>query len=282
MRAEAERLGEAESEINQGSNRLSIMLAGTVLPHHEFLDVGAGENTGLRDHYRSPEVNAVYTAVDVREDAVEHRRQTDDARSRSLVMNVREGLSFPDNSMHVVHARYLSAYFPGGTPAKPEAYDAPGAPQEPRDRMQLFEELYRVTMSGGRMVVVDYDWSRVRGSWAVEQLRDMGIDYIKGFDADLGRTLDRELLQQFHGRGAQFEAYRQDFPHTTDYTPLLKLRPIITRGLLQEADGERLSAMANQLFDNIQAEADSPNPPGYTYPPAVGVAVLKPARWGSY
>lgn len=281
MRAEADRLGEAESEINQASNRLSIMMAGDVGPHHEFLDVGAGENTGLRDHYRAPAIDAMYTALDVRPEAVARRQETDDIRSRSIVMDIREGLHLPDASMHVVHARYVSAYFEGGMPTKPEAYDDdPSAPDEPRDRQRLFEELYRVTAPGGRMVVIDYDWSRARGSWAVEQLRNMGIDYISRFDADLGRTLGQELQRQFHGRGAQVITQRHDFPHTTDYTPLLKLRPIITQGLLLEPNGAELSQAAAELFDHIQAEANSPNPPGYAFPSAVGVAVLKPGRWG--
>lgn len=254
-RREGERLAALDA-INTTSHEWTAGVIGDLHPGQIVFDLGAGESTALRNYVRSYP-GAIYIAQDVRPEAGA-AHEGGDHLTTFIHGDVREGLILPPDSLDVAHARYLLAFFDEET------------------RRRIIGQLYEATAPGGRMVVTDYDWRVVTGSEDIERLRDLGLA-IDLFTADYGAVSAAEIADVVPD-DAGVAAARLQFEPLTDYEPLLKLRPVITSGLLNETDGERLSAQASELFDRLEAEAQRPDRPAYLWPDAVTVIVTKPER----
>lgn len=227
----------------------SIDTLGEIEIGSSLLDIGAGENPGLRD-YADYQL-ATYLAFDIRLDALaEHA-----AKGAIAVEGDARHLPFTDDSIDTAHGRFVLGHL------------------SPDSRKQMVDETLRVVKPGGKAIFIDYDWTAVSGSPAVNAIRDFTIENIKLFDAAYG-SKSKDEIEQLIGKQAVTET-RLKSPLLTDYAPLLGLRQITLIGLEKQQSDPELAKQAEAIFDMLEAEAVSDNPPGFYMPDMVAVTVQK-------
>lgn len=251
-KAEGERLA-ADTYVSSALNDFSLRISGRLDYLSSFVDIGCGENTGLEELMRGRSVS--YIGYDCR--SVRMAVTPKNVKSRVEEFNIRMG--FP-SGLHgsVVHVRNLIAHL------------------DRNIRINVLSRLWRTVHVGGRLVVIEEDWSSVRGSDAVERLREMLLRQADFFDADYGKLmLERELGRAVDGRCSDCFVMRHEFPVVRDYGPLLALAPVIKAGFAMQPNGNELVAQARSCFERIREESRRKNPPGYRWPNAVGAVAIK-------
>jgi hypothetical protein len=244
----------ADTYVSEALDEFSLRLAGNLFRRNYFIDIGCGENTGLERLVCG--ARATYAGFDCRTDL--ERQTTLSEAGPVAVCNVRYLPS--SRQVDFVHARNVIAHI------------------DKRVRAGVISQLLQRIKRGGRLIVIDEDWSSVRGSDAVVGLRDILLQEAVFFDADYGRNmLERDVNSAIGVGRSEYFMLRREFETSCDYAPLLALRPIIKAGFAMQ-DGpanqkEQLIAEVDKLFGDIRAEARRKSPPGYRWPTAVGVVV---------
>lgn len=230
---------------------VSIEAIGPLPKESVVLDIGAGENPGLRNY--TLESEAHYVPLDIRpEPLMEHQRYD----TAPLLLDARDLSSVP-SIVDVVHSRFVLGHF------------------NPADRQKVVDESLKTLKPGGKAVFIDYDWTAMHGSEAVNRLRDFNLNEITIFDAGFGATSTEEISQIVGNTVKSIETKRTSPPVQTDYRPMLALRQITLRGLAAQNAPEEKVKEAESIFDDLELEAKSPHSLGFFMPDMVAVILYK-------
>jgi ubiquinone/menaquinone biosynthesis C-methylase UbiE len=230
--------------------QVSIEALGTISQDDKILDIGAGENPTLRGYIQQHGGN--YIASDIRFEATAEQLQG----GALAVQGDAKNLAFSNESLNATHARFVLGHFPA------EA------------RKQLVSEALRVLKPGGKAVLIDYDWTKMHGSDAVNAVRDFTLNNITIFDASYGSKSQNEI-QEFVGEEVAVSEVRKSPPLMTEYAPLISLRQVTLAGLERQQSSNELKQQASQIFDLVEQEAASADAPGFYMPDMVTVVVTK-------
>ena len=247
LQAESERLRTFDMP-----TQVSIEAISDVQPGTAVLDIGSGENPSLNKYVHDRD--ATYVAFDIRAGALAEQQ----AEGALALMGDARELPIADESLDVVHARFVLGHF--STP----------------DRAQIMNEAMRCLKPDGKAVFIDYDWTAMHGSDAINQLRDFTIQNIGVFDAAYGARSTSETAANLSG-AADVTELRKSSPLLADYTGPLKLREITLKGLEASHADTSLVAEANAIFNALEAESRSDDAPGFYMPDMVATIVHKPA-----
>lgn len=251
----------SNSFVNQALDDLSIKAMGDIGRRDSVWDIGCGENNGLQ--LRVLDLEASYTGLDLRD--IKDQREVEVVQDKKtatfLQHNIRMRIPTTTRAVQVVHVRNLLAHF------------------EQRPRLWLIARLKNMVAAGGRLVIIEEDWSSVRGSKHVEALRDLLLSATY-FNARYGRTLFSEVSSVVGANTNRVFALRHHFEITYDYEPLLALAPIVIAGLRLQSVGSkdmeaRMVSEARRIFRAIHSESGRKKPPGYKWPDAVAAVMIK-------
>lgn len=251
----------SNSFVNQALDNLSVKAMGDIGRRDSVWDIGCGENNGLQ--LRVLDLEASYTGLDLRD--IKDRRKVEVAQGKKTVTflqhNIRMIIPTTTRAVQIMHVRNLLAHF------------------EQQPRLWLIARLKKMIVAGGRLVIIEEDWSSVRGSKHVEALRDLLLSATY-FNARYGRTLFSEVSSVVDANTNRVFGFRHHFEITCDYEPLLALAPIIIAGLRLQSEGNkdieaRMVSEARRIFRAIRSESGRKRPPGYKWPDAVAVVMIK-------
>lgn len=229
----------------------SIRAIGMLQPGEVLLDIGAGESQVLGAWAAGQ--SGRYVAYDIRHTPL--MEQT--SAGRWAVEGDARSLPFSNSSAQIAHARFVLAHF------------------KEEDRRQIFSEAMRVVKPGGNAVFIDYDWIAMRGTDAVNNLRDFTLGNIPIFDAGFGAR-SAEELKEYGGDAMVVEEQRTCSPLLIEYSPMLSLQQVTLSALRNVCAGESRIAEAISIFADIRTEASLHTPPGFYMPDMVAIVVGKP------
>lgn len=243
---EAERLATFDIPTKISLDAIGSMAVGSTL-----LDIGAGENPGIRSYALGHDVR--YIPYDVRFDPlVSHKTEAalpvqGDARS----------LPFVDSSIDSAHARFVLAHF------------------NPEDRKQITQEAWRVVKPEGSLTLVDYDWTTIKGSQAMEALRDITLREVKIFDASFGVNSLNEIASILPN--ANIREKRVSSPLLNDYGPVIGLKSVTMAALEASGADNGIKSQTLSVFEDLLAESQSNQPAGFIMPDMVAIQITKRA-----
>lgn len=249
--ANAVELGDESKRLREFDmpTKISIDAIGPLRPESVLLDIGAGENPGLREY--ALDSDAHYVPLDIREEPLKEHQQFDTA---PLLADARD-LSFIESGIvDVVHSRFVLGHLP----------------QE--GRTSMVSGSLKTLKPGGKAVFIDYDWTSMHGSDAVNKLRDFTLSEITIFDAGFGAK-SAEELSAIAGDTVSLESKRTSPPLQKDYRPMLGLRQVTLKGLEVQGASEDKIKTAEEIFDAIAKEAESEQAPGFYMPDIVSVTI---------
>lgn len=257
--AESVRLA-SNSFVTRALDDLSVEAMGNIGRGDWVWDIGCGEHGGLQSRVLA--LKASYAGRDSR--YVKDKRNVKYGTTATFgIQNVRHLTTsiVSWERIQIVHARNLLAHF------------------ERPLRLELIAKFKHIVTVGGRLVIIDEDWSGARGSNQVEALRDLLLSATY-FNARYGRTLFSEVNSVVDPNVDRVFGLRHYFKNTCDYEPLLALAPVVIAGLRLQSKGdkdaeEHMVSNARRIFKKIRAESRRKNPPGYRWPDAVAVVTLK-------
>lgn len=246
------------SFVTRALDDLSVKAMGNIGRGNLVWDIGCGEHIGLQS--RALGLEASYTGIDLRGIKAQ-RKVTYSKIATFLQHNIRLSVPAMPGGVQIVHARNLLAHF-----------------EQPL-RLSLIAKLKNLVAVGGRLVLIDEDWSSARGSNQVEALRDLLLSATY-FNARYGRTLFSEVSSVVDTNANRVFGLRHYFETTYDYEPLLALAPVVIAGLRLQSEGDKdaeacIVGEARRIFKNIRSESGRKNPPGYKWPDAVAVVTVK-------
>ena len=227
--------------------QVSVQAIGSLDNDSVLLDVGSGENPGLKTYAQAE--GARYIAIDIRPKALTEQH---DQHAIAVQADART-LPIAESVIDVAPSRFVLAHF-----------------TNKEDRKKIVKEAFRVVTPGGKAVFIDYDWTAMRGSSSLIRLRDFTLGNISIFDAGYGVDSKQEI-GRFLDNKAVIEELRVSPPILQDYESVLALRQVTLRALRQQTASQNLIDEANAIFDGIQAESTLENPPGFHMPDMVGV-----------
>lgn len=132
-------------------------------------DVGCGESTSLGVALAARNGTLTYVPIDIRPEAVHaHRMRGFDGRVGSAT-----DLPVADRTVDVLHVRFVFGWL------------------DDAGRSRAIEELLRVSIGAGRIVIIDSDWSTAAGPDVVLLLKEKILQLLLafGFDPHYGRRL---------------------------------------------------------------------------------------------
>lgn len=232
--------------------KASIAAIGELAPGQLVLDIGAGENPGLEEHVQNQGAN--YIALDFR-----HEPMAERAASGTMAVRAdAKHLPIAESVADATHARFVLAHFP-----------------DEDDRGEIVVEALQALKPGGKAVFIDYDWTALHGSDAMNRLRDFTLQNVQGFNPGYGANSKSEIAGFVADQAAAVEEMRMSPPRLFDYGPAISIRQVTLQGLMNYGAAQEIIDEANKIFDDIEAEAQMDNPPGYHMPDMVSVVVTK-------
>lgn len=232
-------------------SRFSTEVLGAIPAGATVLDIGSGENPALNSYV--DEQDGHYIAFDFRTDAVSEQLGYGAIAVRGDAL----ALPFQAESVDIAHSRFVLAHFPA------------------EKRAVMIDEIIDTLTPEGKAVLIDYDWSAMHGSPVFNRLRDFTINNISLFEADYGASSAEEIAQFTGDKATVTETDRQHSPHLFDYGPALTIRQVTLAGLERQGSAQELIDEANAIFDELESEANSENPPGFYMPDMVAVTLQK-------
>lgn len=269
-------------------NIFSLNLMGDIPEGALIADIGAGENPGIRTAVQNSKAN--YLAIDIPQRSkalLEHGSNN----SLIYISDARE-LGFNGHIADIVHSRFLLGHI-----------------NNPNDRELIIKNLVGLTKPDGKTILIDYDWSGLRGSEAVNNLREFMRNNIWIFDGFYGANSASEIADLI-GSDYQVKEIRKTSPllgaedkiqyapavtlrngmigfivgQTADLDSIQALRDAVSDGAPRETIDKAFQAMAqsadkslivqtNQIFDALELEASSDNPPGFYMPDMVATVI---------
>lgn len=226
----------------------SIRAIGAVLPGQVLLDIGAGNNTGLRDY--TQDQGGLYIPVDINLPPLQEQRN---GQSVPIQADARL-LPISNDSVDVAHARFVLMHFGSD------------------DRAIIIDEAYRSVQAGGRALFIDYDWSTMDGSDAMNRLRDFTLAHVGFFNPIYGGDAAAEISSVV---GEQHVTEEVTSPFLTDYQPAMRLRQGMIAGLAMQQADQTLFDEINRIFDLIETESQQEDAPGYKMPSMFAVTASK-------
>lgn len=216
-----------------------------------FLDFGAGENPDLRHAVQTQQGN--YIPIDRRSEAIAKHLQGGANGITADLLNLPAplGRQFADYA----HTRFVLGHFP-----------------DRDERAQVVRNTLGMVRPGGKGLYIDYDWTAMDGSEAVKDLRDFTLANIVLFDAAYG-SKSSEDIREIVAENASMRTSRHRPEPQTNYYPLTSIREVTQRALQAQQSNPELQSQAGELFDQLDAEAASPNAPGFRMPDIVTVRV---------
>lgn len=229
----------------------SIAAIGDLTSGEFVLDIGAGENLGLSNYVQGHKAN--YVALDTRHEALMEQKE-----NGALVMEG-DARSLPKFTVQfdVSHARFVLAHF------------------VPSDQRRIVNGSLACIKPDGKAIFIDYDWTAMSGSDVVTRLRDFTLGRIKNFDASFGAE-SKEKVSDYAGEGYEITEQRTHPPKIYDYRPAVGLREVTLKSLELSEGTEEEVAEVNEIFDDLEREAASGNPPGFHMPDIVALVVKDP------
>lgn len=253
---------ESSSPMTEESERLrtfdiptqvSVSAIAPLKQDETVLDIGAGENPALGQFVHEQGGN--YIALDFRYDAAQKQH---DAGAAALQGDIR-ALPIAKESVNTVHSRFVLSHF------------------TPEDRKRAIADMYDKVTPGGRLIFIDYDWSAIDGSEAIRKLRDLTIEHVTVFDAAYGGKLLSEVGEVLCEDLSVAQTVKQS-PLLKEYQHVTSLRQVTIRGLEVSGATKEVIEYTHSVFDEIEAEAELPNPPGFLMPDIVALTTYKPEQ----
>jgi len=242
---EAERLRSFELP-----TQVSIDAIGDIRPGMSVLDIGSGPNPNLG--LSIEERGGLYIAFDQNKEFIEEQR----ARGALSVRGDALQLPFHDEVFDVTHTRFVLAHL------------------SEAGRRQAVEEAHGVTKPGGRTVLIDYDWGGLAGSDVFRRWKAFTFEHVKLFDPFYGKKSYHEIFKIL-GNGVTLGEVRFMLNRQYDYRPAIALREVTVKTLQAQGEDETVIEEANRIFDDIEQEANQPDPPGFYMPDIVAIVARK-------
>jgi len=137
-----------------------------------IVDIGAGDSISLGDSFRN--MGYKYIAVDQRTGAVEKHREAGFEAIQSSALDI----DMPEKISDAVHSRFTLSWLSS------------------EQRLMALNEMARISKNGGKIVIIDYDWSSIEGPDALKQASSVAMDILEnaGFDPNYGKKIAKDIM----------------------------------------------------------------------------------------